>query len=70
VLTSAAVNINMLSGDITGNKLVNRGDVRQTKRQVGAPVTTTNFPQDVNATGSIDNADVSFVRSRLGANLP
>ena len=70
VLSSAAVSVNMLIGDTSGNKLVNSFDVRQTRLQVGVPVTSANFREDVMPNGSITATDVGQVRSRLGNSLP
>jgi len=70
VLPSAAVSVNMLIGDTSQNKLVSNVDVRQTRLQVGVPVTSANFREDVIPNGSITTTDVGQVRSRIGNRLP
>ena len=70
VLSSADISANMLIGDTNGNKTVSSFDVNQTRHQVGIPVTSANFREDVKPDGSIASTDVSQVRSRLGNGLP
>src|SRR5438105_15678554 len=70
VLPSADVSANMLIGDTSQNKIVTSFDVRQTRLQVGMPVTSANFREDVKPNGSISSTDVSQVRSNLGHSLP
>ena len=69
VLPPADVSVNMLIGDTSKNKLVNSFDVRQTRLQVGVPVTSANFREDVKPDGSITSTDVGQVRSHW-ASLP
>jgi hypothetical protein len=70
-MSDATVSMNVLSGDTTGNKAVNAGDIGQTKAQAGLPVTSANFRQDVTASGgSINASDIGLVKSRAGATLP
>jgi len=70
VLPDTSVSANMLIGDTNGDKTVNNFDVRQTRDQVGLPVTTSNFREDVNVNGAITSADVSLVTSNGGHSLP
>lgn len=70
VLPDAAVSVGILISDTTGDKKVKASDIRQTKGQVGLPVTSTNFREDVNVSGAIDRSGVQLVRSRKGAFLP
>ena len=70
VLPSAAVTVNMLAGDASGNKTVNGTDVSQTKLQSGALVGAANFREDVNASGAINGTDVSLVKLLSGSGLP
>ena len=70
LLPNTAVSMNMLIGDTTGNKTVNATDVSQTKGQSGAALTSANFREDVNLSGSISASDVGVVRSRSGFNVP
>jgi len=60
----------MLIGDTNGANTVNHSDVRQTRGQVGLPVTASNFGEDVNVDGTITSGDVSLVRSNVGHSLP
>ena len=64
------VSMGVLVGDTTGNGTVNAGDVSQTKSQVGATVTSSNFREDVNANGQITATDVALVKSDVGTSLP
>ena len=70
VLPPTDVSANMLIGDTSANKIVDRFDVRQTRLQVGVPVTSANFREDVKPDGSITSTDVGQVRSRVGNSLP
>jgi hypothetical protein len=70
VLPDTTLSANMLIGDTNGDKTVNNSDVRQTRGQVGLPVTASNFREDVNVDGAITSKDVSLVRSNLGHSLP
>ena len=65
VLPPTDVSANMLIGDTSANKIVDRFDVRQTRLQVGVPETSANFRD-----GSITSTDVGQVRSRVGNSLP
>src|SRR4030095_5641275 len=58
VLAPTDVSANMLIGDTSGNKIVSSFDVNQTRHQVGIPVTSTNFREDVKPDGSITSTDV------------
>ena len=64
------VSMGVLVGDTTANGVVNASDVTQTKSQVGATVTTSNFREDVNANGTISATDVALVKSDVGHSLP
>ena len=70
VLADTALSVNMLSGDVTGDKTVNNSDATLTRGQIGMPVTNANFREDVNASGSITTADGRLVRSLSGHSLP
>jgi hypothetical protein len=64
------ISMGVLVGDTTANGVVNAGDVAQTKSQVGATVTGSNFREDVNANGLINSVDVALVKSNVGHSLP
>jgi hypothetical protein len=70
VLPDTNISMNVLLGDVTGNKTVNASDVAQLKTQSGLPVSATNFRSDVIANGAINSSDVSMVKTRSGTNLP
>jgi hypothetical protein len=85
VLTVSLVNVNdsagnhsnsiqgrmaLLLGDENSNKVVSNTDVASIKAQVAAPVTSSNFRDDVNANGVISNTDVSSTKAQVGASLP
>ena len=70
VLPNTAVSMNVLAGDVDGNKTVDTTDVSLAKTQVGMPLTGSNFRDDVRVDGVINNGDVKTVKSDVGHNLP
>ena len=70
VLPPTPVSANLLIGDTDGNKTVNGADVSLTRSQVGAPVTISNFREDVKVNGAINPADVRQVKANVGHSLP
>ena len=70
VLSDTPVSMTTLVGDTTGNKLVTSSDVSQTKLQSGQAVTTSNFREDINASGTINGTDVSIAKSNVGSGAP
>ena len=70
VLPDTAVSMNVLAGDVDGNKTVDINDVNLTRNQVGMPLTDSNFREDVRVDGAINNPDVKTVRHDVGHNLP
>src|SRR5713226_6225852 len=66
VLPDTPVSANMLLGDTTGNKTVNASDVAQVKAQVGVPVSTGNFREDLNVDGLMNASDVGLVKANVG----
>ena len=70
VLPNTTVSLNILAGDVGGNKTVNATDVSQAKLQSGAPLSAANFRNDVDVSGSINATDVSFVKSHSGTSVP
>ncbi len=70
VLPPTPVSANLLIGDADGNKTVNSADVSLTRSQVGAPVTSGNFREDVRVNGAINSADVRQVKADVGHSLP
>jgi photosystem II stability/assembly factor-like uncharacterized protein len=69
VLPATPVSAKMLIGDVNGDSTVNKTDVTLTKGQVGMPVTTSNFREDVKVSGTINSADVRSVKSAVGHSL-
>jgi len=70
VLPSTPVSMNVLIGDVNGNKTVNASDVGLVKSQVGHGVTGSNFREDVNGDGSLTATDVALTKSHVGDGLP
>ena len=70
ILPDTLVSANMLIGDVNGNKTVNSVDVSLTRSQLGMPVTSANFRDDVRVSGTIDSTDVRQVRGANGHSLP
>ena len=56
----------VLVSDVNGNA----SDVSLTKSQVGQPVSSSNFREEVNANGVINAVDVALVKSKVGTALP
>src|SRR4029077_19838700 len=70
VLPQTSVSMNVLIGDVNGNKIVNASDVSLVKSQVGHAVTGSNFREDVNADGSLSSSDVALTKSDVGHGVP
>src|SRR5437879_6060188 len=70
VVPPTSVNMNVLIGDVNGNKVVNASDVALVKSQVGQAVTGSNFREDVNADGSLTASDVALTKSDVGHGVP
>ena len=67
---SFPVAIGFLVGDVTNNGVVNAGDIAAIKARQSAPLSTSTFRFDVNASGAITPQDVSMVKVRAGQALP
>ncbi len=70
VFNGVSVAMDVLIGDTTGNRVVNSGDIGQTKSQSGNLVTAGNFRSDVNHSGSINSSDIGLVKAQSGSSLP
>ena len=70
VLPPTLVNMNVLIGDVNGNKSVNAADVALVKSQVNQAVIGSNFRDDVNGDGLISSGDVTLTKSHLGNGVP
>ena len=64
------VRMGVLFGDVSGNGIVSNSNVTSVKSQVGAPVNSSNFRNDVTADGSLNASDISLTKSRYGTGLP
>ena len=69
-LPDFTVNVNMLIGDVSGNKTVNSSDIAQTKIQSGAAASGANFRTDVNISGTVGSSDLGQVKANAGHTLP
>ncbi len=69
-LPDTAVNAVMLIADTSANQSVNSTDVAQTKGQVGAAVSSSNFRNDINVSGDINSTDVTQVKVNIGHSVP
>lgn len=70
VLPDTSVSVNILAGDVDASKTVDATDVSLTQAQVGMPLTSSNFREDVRVDGVINNTDLSTVQQDVGHNLP
>ncbi len=70
VLPDTDISAGMLIGDSSGNKTVDLTDYNLVRAQVGAPVTATNFREDLDVNGTITRADGKIVRVYRNTNLP
>ena len=68
-LPATPVAMNVLIGDVNGNKMVNGTDVGITKSSVATPVNASTFRADVIANGSITSTDVGQVKAASGHSL-
>jgi subtilisin-like proprotein convertase family protein len=66
---SITIPMGVLTGDTTGDGIVNSSDLAQTKSQSGQPTTSNNFRLDVTANGTIDASDLALIKSKLGTGL-
>jgi len=70
ILDNLVARMDVLTGDTTGNGIVNSSDISQTQSQSGQPVTSANFREDVTGNGFINSSDISTVQSKSGTALP
>jgi len=69
-LTSAAVTVGVLYGDVDVDRRITRADQDQIKAHRGQPVVGNNFLNDINRSGVIDANDLLAVRQQRGNRLP
>lgn len=64
------VSFGFLTGDADADRTVARADKTAVQAQLNQPVTSANFRDDLNANGSITNAEVQIVKANQGHVLP
>jgi photosystem II stability/assembly factor-like uncharacterized protein len=69
-LPSAEVTMGLLLGDTNGDGIVSNKDATQVRNDQGQPTDNTNYREDVDLSGQIDQPDLHMVRSQLGTMLP
>jgi photosystem II stability/assembly factor-like uncharacterized protein len=69
-LPSVEATFGLLLGDVNGDGLVDKEDVRRIKLDRGQTTDNTNFREDINTNGRIDAVDFAIVKEQLGTMLP
>ena len=69
-LSSAAVTVGILYGDVDGDRRITLADQNQIKAHRGQTVDGSNFENDINCSGVIDANDLLAVRQQRGNRLP
>jgi uncharacterized repeat protein (TIGR03803 family) len=69
-LASASVTMGLLMGDVNGDGSVTKADLDLVKTDLGQPTNATNFREDVNVDGTINQLDVKAVKRYRGTFLP
>ena len=69
-LASASVTMGLLMGDVDGDGSVTMADLALVKADLGQPTDATNFREDVNVDGTINQLDVRAVKRYRGTFLP
>jgi hypothetical protein len=59
-----------LTGDVNGNRVVDRPDLQQIQADRNQPVTASNFREDINLSGRVDRPDAQAVRANRGHSIP
>ena len=62
--------MSFLTGETNADRVVNSGDVLQTRNRSGQTTDSTNFRSDVNADGAVNTGDTLLVRAHSGDFLP
>ena len=68
--SNVTVPMSLLLGDTNADRVVNSGDVLQTRNRSGAATGSTSFRSDVNADGIVNSGDTLLVRAHSGDFLP
>jgi hypothetical protein len=66
VLSSAAVTMRIIVGDVNADNTTNGGDATITRARSGLAVDATTFRSDVNADGLLNSGDATVVKGRSG----
>jgi hypothetical protein len=69
-LTSAAVTVGLLYGDVNGDRRITLADLTQIRAHDGQAVDGSNFSNDINISGFIDGGDVYAAALQRGHRLP
>jgi hypothetical protein len=69
-LAKATVPVGILLGDVDGNKTVDSKDVNNVTAKLGATAGLTNFRDDVDTSGSINQTDVNITQGQVGTFIP
>ena len=67
---NVSVPMSILTGDTTGNGVVNASDVSQIKTQSGAIAGPANYRRDLTVSGSINSSDITMAKLASGSALP
>ncbi len=65
-LGTASVPMDVVLADVTGDRTVNKSDLKPTKSRSAKRVTSSNFRADVTVDGVIDQSDAALVNANLG----
>ena len=69
VMANVPVSMGVLASDTIGDRIVNRGDISQTKSRSGQTASASNFRSDGTVDGTISSSDISLVKSKSGHGL-
>jgi hypothetical protein len=69
-LPSATFTVNMLIGDVNGDRVVNASDTVVTRNRSGSASDGTNFRSDINLDSVINTGDNVIIRNASGNGLP
>jgi hypothetical protein len=59
-----------LTGDVNGNRIVDRPDQQQIRTDRNQPVTAANFRDDINLNGRVNRPDLQAVQANRGHSIP
>jgi subtilisin family serine protease len=70
IMPDSTITMNVLAGDVNGNKSVTATDVGAVKSQASVAVDATTFRSDVVVSGTINASDIGLVKANAGHSLP